>query len=60
MTRKDYIVIARAIARACTRPINPDQLSGVVHCADALADELKRDNPRFDRGRFLKACGVRL
>ena len=23
-----------------------------------LADYFERDNPRFDRGRFFKACGV--
>jgi hypothetical protein len=26
--------------------------------ASSLADRLERDNPRFDRRRFLKACGV--
>lgn len=23
-----------------------------------IADKMQRDNPRFDRARFLKACGV--
>ncbi len=27
-------------------------------CASAFADACARSNPRFDRGRFLKACGV--
>jgi hypothetical protein len=26
--------------------------------ASSLADKLERDNPRFDRKRFLKACGA--
>ena len=26
--------------------------------ASDLADVLKADNPRFDRARFLKACGI--
>lgn len=26
--------------------------------AEHFANELVRTNPRFDRGRFLKACGV--
>ena len=26
--------------------------------AHKLADELERDNPKFDRTRFLKACDV--
>ncbi len=25
--------------------------------AERLADELARDNPRFDKARFVKACG---
>ena len=26
--------------------------------AEAVADMVEQDNPRFERGRFLKACGV--
>lgn len=28
------------------------------HTADHFAKELARTNPRFDKARFLKACGV--
>lgn len=33
------------------------QLRGVRRAAAHLADTLSRDNPRFDVGRFLTACG---
>jgi hypothetical protein len=61
MTRKDYILLAEALASAKPPSINygetvhaPDQ-----HIADceAIADALA-ENPRFDRARFLRACGV--
>jgi hypothetical protein len=64
MTRKDYGLIAAALndtllincptheylngAKAAT-------ISAITHIADALS----RDNPRFDRERFLKAAGRR-
>lgn len=51
MTRKDYILIAAALARLAD---SADKAS----CAQALTYALANDNPRFDRERFLKACGV--
>lgn len=61
MTRKDYELIAKALYQRrlwLSDPDNPDKMLAhngtVLHIADALAS----DNPRFDRARFLKACGV--
>lgn len=66
MTRKDYIKIARAIANT------PDgyawrleeqktavsiALRGLTY---QIADILAEDNPRFDRARFVEACGITL
>lgn len=56
MTRKDYVLIAAAIK---------SQLGFVPHerdltieaVAKAIAAALAQDNPRFDRERFMKACG---
>lgn len=48
MTRKDYILIAAALKAAQTIP----------QAARNLADQLAQDNLRFDRTRFLEACGV--
>jgi hypothetical protein len=67
MTRKDYVLIAAALKDA--RPIPKHELYALDHnerlCADtyrnvarSIADALAKDNPRFDRERFLTACGV--
>ena len=57
MTRKDYILIAAALNDAARWPTSVERRS-LDMIADALADALARDNPRFDRERFLKAAGV--
>ena len=55
MTRKDYVAIAAAIqGTAHHAALKP----GATAIAVKLADMMQRDNPRFDRARFLKACGV--
>jgi hypothetical protein len=48
MTRKHYQAIAEAI-RQGTEPIALVEL---------LMNIFEADNPRFDRARFLKACGL--
>ena len=65
MTRKDYILIAAALRNAhdAIRQKEPaechdDMLDGIGYAADYLVDALANDNPRFDRARFLAACGV--
>jgi uncharacterized membrane protein YjgN (DUF898 family) len=55
MTRKDYNLIAEVIANSqgLTRV-------GIINTvAERMADALQADNPRFDRARFLTACGVK-
>jgi hypothetical protein len=52
MTRKDYELIARVIRYA-----EIDERAGDRIARD-FAYALAKDNPRFDRARFLKACGV--
>jgi hypothetical protein len=62
MTRKDYILLADALASAKPIPHDDFQLAAdrydqfAIDCT-AIADALA-ENPRFDRARFLKACGV--
>lgn len=73
MTRKDYILIADAIRElladieresgpmaVCdrTRALMAGEHLGVRHAASRLADQLRQDNPRFDRTRFMAACGL--
>lgn len=59
MTRKDYVLIADAIA---VERQHWDHLETATQALDALARtmcvSLRLGNPRFDRERFLKACGV--
>lgn len=61
MTKKDYILIAAAITsgrRVVSYETKADAtLDGVSRL---IAEALQRDNPRFDRARFLAACGVQL
>jgi hypothetical protein len=63
MTRKDYILIAAALRDVMLIDCqSAEYLNGVraahASAAQRLADVLARDNPRFDRERFLKAAGV--
>lgn len=52
MTRKDYIIIAEAINKAET------EAESKTSVAYVLADALQKDNPLFDRQKFIKACGA--
>ena len=55
MTRKDYVVIAEVIK-------NLDEVIdsyALEVLADNMADALESENSRFDRSRFLSACGVK-
>lgn len=58
MTKKDYIAIAEALANA-RAATGDDKHSALTYAANQLAAVLARDNPRFDRERFLTACGVK-
>lgn len=64
MTKKDYIVIAAVIRDGAL--INLETLRDVevnsltrLQIARTMANMLARDNSRFDRDRFLAACGVK-
>jgi hypothetical protein len=53
MTRKDYVLIAQAIA-----DVYCDSEAQLL-IADSISQALQADNARFDRARFLTACGVK-
>ena len=58
MTRKDIL-----IAAALKRQQPAEHWDANKRCqfgldVNSIADALASDNPRFDRERFLKACGV--
>lgn len=56
MSRKDFEMIARVLRETTGGPDMPEPLRD--HIARTFADELAATNPRFDRARFLKACGA--
>ena len=61
MTRKDYVLIADAIKtqiELSTKYEEEESRAGAQNIAYDLAWKLSEDNPRFDRDRFLVACGV--
>ena len=66
MTRKHFITLAKALK--CTRPqryygvVPPDDTYEVRlriwrKCNEAVADVCQSTNTRFDRDKFLAACG---
>jgi len=66
MTRKDYVMIAGIIKDCNLIPtLNKNKENGLIQAdilftvASQLAYKLEQDNPRFDRARFLEACGVK-
>lgn len=67
MTKRDYMLIAQTFAHMLDKNNQPaerpeDELfgrwEGLCDAARQFAHVLAQENPRFDRDRFLKACGV--
>ena len=61
MTRKDYVMIAEVIAKLRVQQRDAGAFANnpsLKDVAEELAHALQEDNPRFDRARFLDACGV--
>lgn len=64
MTRKDYELLAGALRKVkptCDPNEGGDAFASRqlewAACCLSIADALEGDNPRFDRARFLSACG---
>jgi len=59
MTRKDYELIAAAIREEVNLWRDGSESQHMVgKTAKAISTALAKDNPRFDRDRFLRACGI--
>ena len=61
MTRKDYILIAKALKQAEPTDDENEQgtaLSGWVKSVKYVAVTLGRENSRFNEDKFLEACGI--
>lgn len=57
MTRKDYKLIANVFRVNVVEHADAKEFTFAKALADSLCAELLRDNGRFDRARFLAACG---
>lgn len=64
VTTKDFVAVSGAIhasnATACeadSRGVSIAVQESNLNLASALAEHFERENPRFDRGRFMQACG---
>lgn len=56
MSSRDYIDLAADFKRL-RAGFTGEQIFAVDQTILTVCDALKRDNPRFDRDRFLTACG---
>lgn len=56
LTKKHYTAIAAVFAEQYERKADPKRRQMTVILAHALADVFEKDNPRFDRQRFIDAC----
>ena len=58
MSRKNYQALAAAILESKTESSTAlGSFTVLQRTAGRIADVLAADNPRFDRSRFLTACG---
>ena len=67
MTRKDYKRLAEELAITLRNlddlivskgDSDSDQRTAFQIAVECMCDAMKRDNPRFDRSKFLEAVGV--
>lgn len=63
MTRQDFEVIAQSIKRTvdvakANSAADQSRIEGVKMAVNAVSDACAASNPRFDRARFLTACGI--
>ena len=57
MTRKDYIATAD-ILDTLVATATDESMPNILDAIDEFAEMFKADNERFNRTRFLNACGV--
>lgn len=59
MTKKDYLLISKVLGGHISDGAKCfDDEKDCRAIADSFADALQEDNTKFDRLKFLKACGV--
>ena len=63
LTKKDFKAVAEIVtrlhpAKSKTGDFNKGENFALKNVAIKLADYFTTQNPRFDRNRFMKACGL--
>lgn len=61
MTKKDFVAVAKQVKSDLDRAVREQDIllaHSAEHAANNFADLAKKDNPNFDRDRFLRACGI--
>lgn len=58
MTRKDYELIAGVILVHYTKESSRQAKTVIGDLATSLCDRLYMDSDRFDRAKFMEACGI--
>jgi hypothetical protein len=58
MTKKHFITISARIKSRLQTETSEEVKGGVRLVALDLANQFLSENPRFDKGRFLAACGL--
>ena len=59
MTKKDYILIAEVLRDGVkARAVSDAETAQAIFTAHLMCARLQSENPRFDRAKFLDACGL--
>ena len=54
LSRKDFVLLASIVKKGVDKHLDP---MAMLEMANDIATYCKRENERFDRGRFMAACG---
>lgn len=59
MTKKHYIAISAELQAALNLAEGEEARKSVARIAEGLANIFSVENPRFEKARFLRACGIK-
>jgi len=61
MTKKHFEAISKVLSKYQATPLYESDYSDyrtAAHIAEDLADYFEKENPKFQREKFLQACGI--
>ena len=62
MTKKDYALVAKCVSAMLDKyPVDTHRLQriAVYNLVGKLVSEFQLDNPKFNKDKFIKACGLK-